>query len=219
VNVRLLVFAKAPVPGFAKTRLIPALGTSGAAGLQAELIHDTLERARRADVGPIELWGAGLDADSMLSTAADTAGVTLQWQRGEDLGERMHRALAAATAAGEPALIVGTDCPALDVRRIRDAAAALLDHDAVINPANDGGYVLLGLHRAPDELFRGVAWGSDQVLAATRSRLAGLGWSWQEWPPLTDIDYAADLPAVAALSPEWRTRLVQLGWQPEPGTA
>lgn len=218
MTVRVVVFAKAPVPGFAKTRLIPALGESGAAELQATLIHDTLERAWQAKVGSVELWGAGADDARALAAAADAAGATLQWQRGADLGERMQAALAAATQAGEPALIVGTDCPALSAGRIRDAAAALADHDAVVNPAHDGGYVLLGLHRTPDELFEGVPWGSEQVLAATRSRLAALGWSWDEPSPLGDIDCAADLATLAELSPQWRMRLIRLGWQPEPGT-
>lgn len=218
MSVRVLVFAKAPVPGFAKTRLIPALGTAGAAELQATLIHDTVERARQANVGPVELWGAGADDAGALAAAAAAAGATLQWQRGADLGQRMQAALAAATAAGAPALIIGTDCPALSAGRIRDATAALADHDAVVNPAHDGGYVLLGLHRAPEELFRGVLWGTEQVLAATRSRLVNLDWSWYEPPPLGDIDCAADLATLAELSPQWRMRLIRLGWQPEPGT-
>ena len=95
-------------------------------------------------------------------------------------------------------LLIGTDCPALTPQHLIDASNALDCHDAVITPAEDGGYVLLGLKRCPPEIFAGVNWGSEHVLAQTRDRLAALRWSWHEQPALWDVDRPADFERLAA---------------------
>jgi rSAM/selenodomain-associated transferase 2/rSAM/selenodomain-associated transferase 1 len=137
-----------------------------------------------------------------LTRWAARSGATLHPQRGDDLGARMQAALRSALDRGRPALLIGTDCPALDAAHLAAAADALRDHDAVFVPAEDGGYVLVGLARAVDA-FEGIAWSGAGVMAATRARLAAAGASWRELPPLWDVDRAEDLRRLAALDPSF----------------
>lgn len=211
MSARILVFAREPAAGMTKTRLIPVLGPAGAAHLHAAFARDTVERAVAAAAGPVEVWGADGDATGFLGRLAAEHGLPLHRQRGGDLGERMLAALATATADGSPAMVIGSDCPALGPAYIARAAAQLAHADAVLGPAVDGGYVLLGVHRVEPSLFGGIAWGGDRVLMDTRSRLAALGWSWRELAPLADIDRPEDLDTLAATDPAWRDRLAALG--------
>ena len=189
--------------GRAKTRLIPALGAGGAARLQAALIEDTLRRARAAGPVELELWGTGGDSGGWLPGVAARYGASIHEQCDGDLGARMQGALARATADGTPALIIGTDAPGLTAVSIEQAGASLARHDAVLVPARDGGYVLLGVHAAPDSLFAGVDWGTDRVLAATRERLQALDWCVDERPVAWDVDRPEDLERVRALGGHW----------------
>lgn len=207
MNARILVFAKAPVAGRAKTRLIPALGADGAARLQAALLEDTLRRARAVGPAGLELWGTGDDPEGWLPAAAARFGASLHEQRDGDLGARMQDALARATADGAPALIIGTDAPGLTAASIEQAGASLAWHDAVLVPALDGGYVLLGLREAAVELFTDIDWGTDRVLAATRARLQALAWRVDERPAAWDVDHPEDLERVRALGGHWPTYL------------
>lgn len=199
----IIVFARAPVPGRTKTRLIPALGAEGAAELHRALLRHILEAAAAARPQALELWAAGSDDDGELAAMAKEFGARLFGQTGENLGVRMEGALAAATARGGPALVVGSDCPWLDSSALSQALAALDGHDAVLGPAHDGGYVLLGLWHAEPALFRGIPWGTDRVLALTRERLSALDWDWWELEIRGDIDRPDDLPALQALGEPW----------------
>ena len=203
MNARILVFAKAPVAGRAKTRLIPALGAEGAARLQAALLEDALQRARASGPIGLELWGTGEDPQGWLPQAAARHGALLQEQCDGDLGARTQGALAWATADGTPALIMGTDAPGLSAASIVQAGASLARHDAVLVPALDGGYVLFGMHTAPAALFNDIDWGTDRVLAATRERLRALDWRVDERPPTWDVDRPQDLEQVRALGGHW----------------
>jgi hypothetical protein len=184
---RIVIFAKAPVPGRVKTRLIPALGAEGAAKLAAEMLEQTVAEALASGLD-VELCGepdpSGWYSGPPLRLAAQGEG---------DLGQRLHRA-AERVLAEEPVLLVGADCPALDRHRLRAAAEALKRHDAVIHPAVDGGYVLLGLKRFSAALFGGIAWSTKSVARETLERLATLGWSTDVRETLTDVDEPADLP-------------------------
>ena len=198
-ETRVIVFARAPTPGQAKTRLIPLLGADGAAALQGLLLERTLATAIAAAVGPIELWCAPSAQDPLLEAAMQRHGVDGFTQCDGDLGERMRHAAVCALATASRVLIIGTDCPALTPTDLRAAALALEErHDAVLIPAEDGGYVLLGLKWWDAQLFTDIAWGGDQVLAATRARLAGLNWCWHELPPLWDVDRPADVARLRA---------------------
>ncbi len=216
----LQVFVKAPVPGHVKTRLAATIGDDAAAAVYVRLVERTLDAAVAAraagTVSAVELWCAAPDTSDAASAAAPTrpvhpmrpvhpalarwaarSGATLQPQHGADLGAKMHAAVRSALARGRPALLVGTDCPGFDAARLAAAAAALRDRDAVFIPAEDGGYVLVGLARDLD-VFSGIEWSRADVMAATRARLAALGARWVELPALWDVDLPADLERLAA---------------------
>lgn len=208
-DTHIIVMAKAPVAGRVKTRLAPLLGDAGALALHRQLIESTLFRARDAALGAVTLW---IDGDITLpevTTCALRQRVGLQAQQGADLGARMQAAFAhtfATTFDTTPArdlrcLLIGSDCPALTSLTLHDAAAALDQHDAVLVPALDGGYVLLGLTRPQPTLFDGIAWGTDSVLAATHERMRRAGLSCAELAPLPDLDTPDDYRA--ALSAGW----------------
>ncbi|MGZ5116342.1 MAG: TIGR04282 family arsenosugar biosynthesis glycosyltransferase [Burkholderiales bacterium] len=189
-----MVFAKAPRPGEVKTRLIPLLGAQGAAALQARLTKHTLATASVAARDALELHG-DLVEDEFLRFCAARYNASLVPQQGRDLGERMYHAFerALSSEACASAVLIGTDCPALTPRHIRLAFQALHNgHDAVLAPAEDGGYVLLGLARADVRLFEDITWGTDRVVGLTRARLRVLGWRWLELETLWDVDRIAD---------------------------
>ncbi len=198
-GTQLIVMAKAPLPGLAKTRLIPALGADGAARLAARLLAHTLQQARAADLGDVLLACAPDTTHPAFAAQAALGGVTLVPQGDGDLGARMQRLLAHALASAARALIIGTDAPALDaaVLRAADAALAQPGTDAVLVPAADGGYALLGLRREAaaraSSLFEAMPWSTPQVLAETRRRLAAAGLRHAELATLHDIDEPADL--------------------------
>lgn len=184
------VFAKAPHPGAVKTRLIPLLGPAAAARLHAALVGRVVDTALAAGVGPVELWCAPDENDPLFEALA-RRGARLRRQQGADLGERMAHACDAAFAHARGVILLGADCPALEASDLREAAAALAGHDAVLAPAEDGGYVLLALARAAP-VFEGLPWGGPTVLARTRERLAAARLSWHELRTLWDIDRPED---------------------------
>jgi rSAM/selenodomain-associated transferase 1 len=164
-RVGVAILARAPIPGAAKTRLIPALGAEGAARLQRWMLQRTVAMALVADVGPVSLWCAGDPAHPDFAVCRAFGRVDLQPQPEGDLGERMLAAIASSsTPAGT--LVIGTDCPALGAAQLRESARALGDHDAVVIPAEDGGYVLIGMKTPAPEAFAGVDWGSAATCAS-----------------------------------------------------
>jgi uncharacterized protein len=186
--IAVAILAKAPLPGLAKTRLIPTLGAQGAAQLQARLIARTLKTACAAKVGPVNLWAA--PEESHFRALVGELPVALMRQADGDLGARM----LAAFAGHCPALVIGTDCPALEPNHLRQAADALrAGKDAAIILAEDGGYVLIGLRRPQPGLFADMPWGTDQVMPETRRRAERLGLTTHELAPLWDVDVPADL--------------------------
>jgi rSAM/selenodomain-associated transferase 1 len=184
---RILIFAKEPVPGQVKTRLIPALGAEDAAALAQEMLDHTVEESLATGL-PVELCG---DPDPAGWYRGPT--LALSTQGDGNLGARLARA-AARVLAGEPILLIGTDCPTLDRHHLLEAARALETHDAVIHPAEDGGYVLLGLTRFDKSLFEDIAWSTPAVAAETIARIHRLGWSLATGETLRDVDEPRDLP-------------------------
>ncbi|MBY0269023.1 MAG: TIGR04282 family arsenosugar biosynthesis glycosyltransferase [Burkholderiales bacterium] len=188
-----LVFAKAPVPGAAKTRLIPLLGAAGAAMLHRRLITRALATARAAAADELTLWCAPDAGHPFLRSTAQQYGADLQVQHGADLGARMAHAFATTLQRAKRAICIGADCPALTAHHLQQAAAALRDgDDAVFVPAEDGGYALVGLSRAAPALFAGIPWGTSTVMAETRARLRDSGLRWHELETLWDIDRPQD---------------------------
>ncbi|HEX4943688.1 MAG TPA: TIGR04282 family arsenosugar biosynthesis glycosyltransferase [Usitatibacteraceae bacterium] len=189
--VQVAVFAKAPVPGEVKTRLVGMLGPEGAAQLHATLARHALATAREAGVGPVSLWCAPDAGHPFFADCAAQYGVLLHDQRGAHLGERMARAFGQLLATG-PALLLGSDCPSLDAGDLRAAAGSLATHDAVIQPAEDGGYVLVGLAREMSSIFEGIRWGGPDVMRDTRARLREASAIWREMPARWDVDRPED---------------------------
>ena len=193
--VAVAVLAKAPLPGFAKTRLIPALGAEGAALLQARLIEHAIATASAARIGPVTLWAAP-DESHPLFQAIAARGVALARQNRGDLGARM---LAAVAAAATPTVVIGTDCPALTPDHLRTAADILRGGtDAVIIPAEDGGYVLIGLRAPAQAPFSDIPWSTPTVMKETRRRLRDLRLTWREPVTLWDLDLPEDLERLRA---------------------
>jgi rSAM/selenodomain-associated transferase 1 len=197
-RAQIAVFARAPVPGAAKTRLAPRLGAEGAARLQAWLTRRALARAQAVPAAVVSLYTAGDPSHPFWPQCEAEFGVERHEQRGADLGERMAGAFATLAARGAPTLLIGTDAPGQTVEDLSDALHAMTHADAVLQPALDGGYVLIGLARPQPGLFEGIAWGSAQVLAQTRACAAALRLALAELRPCADLDLPADLDAACA---------------------
>jgi rSAM/selenodomain-associated transferase 1 len=191
--VRVLVFAKAPRAGEVKTRLAPLLGAEGASALHAHFIERTLALAIDVDIGLVDLYATRCD-DLFLRACAVRFGVRLVEQSRGDLGIRMRDALDDALSADGAAILIGTDCPALQARHLEAAATALSNsHDAVFVPVEDGGYALIGMTRHPPAgFFEGMTWSTAEVMAETRRRLRASGLKWRELETLWDVDRPAD---------------------------
>jgi rSAM/selenodomain-associated transferase 2/rSAM/selenodomain-associated transferase 1 len=194
---RLILFARHPVPGRVKTRLIPALGADGAAALHRRLVLRTLRTAdasaRRAEAR-LEIRFAGGSENAMSHWLGDS-----WWCRPQDdgdLGQRMAAALAASFEEGSAAtVLIGSDCPRLSPAELTAAFDALERGPAVFGPATDGGYYLVGLTQPMPALFHGLPWGTETVLAKSLDILAQSSVTPSLLPPLSDLDRPEDLPA------------------------
>ena len=197
---RIVIFAKAPQPGRVKTRLIPALGAEGAAALARRLLAHTLSQALAADVGTVELCMSPAPLDLSWRSVAIDSRVQQTAQEGGDLGARMARVACRVTeptqAADISVLLIGTDCPALTAPLLQQAAQQFELHDAVMLPAHDGGYVLLGLKSPSPKLFDHMPWGTSVVAFETLRRMAAANMRVWQGPTLHDIDEPADLQHV-----------------------
>lgn len=203
LNIAIAILAKAPVAGLAKTRLAPALGAQGAATLAVRMLDYAVAQAVAAALGPVTVWATPDTTHPAFLRLQQQHGVALAVQGGGDIGQRMAAVFAASLAEqGIPLLLMGSDLPGLNAAVLQQAAAALATHDAVLVPALDGGYGLIGLHRPAPQLFEGLAWSTPAVLAQTRQRMAAAGLRHAELPALADIDEPADL---ARLPAGWHT--------------
>lgn len=185
------VFAKAPIVGQVKTRLIPALGAQAAADLQARLIEATLAKARALPATRVCLWLTG-------GKYAAPPGVALARQQGPDLGARMAHAFAVTLARARACVLIGTDCPALTTQHLRRAFECLHRHDVVVQPAVDGGYVLIGLKAPQPRLFEGIPWGTATVMSATRAAIEACDLNACYLDTLPDLDTPQDLARARA---------------------
>jgi len=202
IPIRTIVFAKAPQPGLAKTRLIPALGSRGAARLARQMLERTLDSALRARTGSVELCVApDIDAWPWHEVSLP-AGIAITSQGGGDLGARMARTAARVIEDGDAALLIGTDCLEMCPQLLRAAAVALGRTGTLLHPTVDGGYAVLGLTRYHPRLFTDIAWGGETVADETVARVVRLGWPLVIGAMLHDIDEPADLPLLA-VSGRW----------------
>ena len=184
-------FAKAPIPGYAKTRLIPALGPAGAAGLQERLTERAIATALEARIGAVTLWCAP-DADHLSFTRlAERHRLKLQVQREGDLGARMLAAF--VQARPQPLVLIGSDCPSLAPADLAEAARPLAGGaDLVLCPGEDGGYGLIGTRVPCEALFADMPWGTDRIAQLTLARAAEAGLSVAMLRTIWDVDTPAD---------------------------
>ena len=199
-----LVFAKAPVAGQVKTRLISEVGAEGAVALHKQLTLHAIDVAQQAYPGAVELWCAPDSRHAWFAKLARDRQLDLRDQSGADLGARMAYALDDALRRSRRALLIGTDIVVMSAEYLLAADRRLAGGaDVVLGPAEDGGYVLIGLTGRQPQLFEGVDWGTNRVLMQTRDRIARLGLVVAELPALWDVDTPADLARLAQLRPEW----------------
>lgn len=203
IDISLNVFAKAPIPGSAKTRLIPALGAEDAAELHARLVHHTLQNAIAANIGTVTLWCAPDFQHPLFAECIKKYGVTVQTQQGDDLGQRMVHALKNSLHTCKHALLIGTDCPWLSAHTLQTAASLVVEQGSpLFIPAEDGGYVLVGATDCVPPIFDHVHWGSDKVMQQTRLHLRQHGLIWREMPSMADIDRPEDLERLQTRFPD-----------------
>ena len=198
-TTRLVVFAKAPLAGAVKTRLIPALGEQGAARLALQMLQHTLAQALAAQCGVVELCASPAPQDPAWQSVALPSGIGWSAQGEGDLGQRMARVYQSGIAKGQAVVLMGTDCPELTHAHIQQAALALVDHDAAMIPVADGGYVLLAMRRFTPSIFEGIPWSTAAVATLVLERFKALGWSAKVLPMLHDVDEPADLQWIPPL--------------------
>lgn len=191
-NTCIIIFAKYPAQDMAKTRLQPALGIDGSARMARQLLLHSIEQAVASGFtvelcvspAPTDPCWQGLDLPKNLQWSAQAQG---------DLGTRLLTASQNALENSDKVLLIGSDCPALTAERMQRAAQQLNQHDTVMIPAFDGGYVLLGLKQADESLFSSIMWSTNSVAAVTQQRIAALDWTLALLNPLADIDDPTDL--------------------------
>ncbi len=190
-EARILLFCRAPVAGQVKTRLARVIGDEAAARWHRALATHCLETVAAAQLAPLQLWCSPDVRHDFFSRQQARLSLSLHGQRGADLGARMSHAFDVALADAGYALVIGSDCPALSADYLRQALSALREGaPAVIGPAEDGGYVMLGLRRNHRPLFEDMPWGTGAVFDTTCQRMAG---DYLALPPLWDVDVVEDL--------------------------
>lgn len=205
----LLVFAKAPEPGTVKTRLIPLLGKETAAKLYSALLVNCIAMATQWQNQGIQLWCFPDGTHPWFTRLQKNFPLTLHTQVGNDLGQRMHYAFQQALKDFDAAVIIGSDCPTINAALLDQAFQALYaGKDAVIAPAEDGGYVLMGLKKPVWTLFSDIHWGTGQVFEQTQQRLQQLQLSWQALDVQWDVDRPVDLERLIGESRyQWQAEL------------
>ena len=194
-----ILFAKYPAHDMAKTRLQPALGVEGAAIMARQLLLHSVEQAVATDF-VVELCVSPAATEHCWQTL--NLPDSLQWstQADGDLGTRLITASQDALKRYQRVVLIGSDCPSLTAERIQTAVQQLDNYDAVMIPATDGGYVLLGFKQVDGSLFSDIIWSTASVAAVTQQRVADLGWTLALLAPLHDIDEPEDL---AHLPSDW----------------
>ena len=186
------LLCKAPIPGFAKTRLIPHVGEIATAHFQEEMVLQAVITALDASVGPVELWCAPDESHPFFGKIMKKYPVRLSAQPPGDLGTRLHTCASVALLAADSVILISTDCPIMQTYYLEEAAAALARGcDAVVGPSEDGSFVLLGLRHANEELFSDISWGTSLVLTENGDRIKRLGWRCHTLETLWEVNTPA----------------------------
>lgn len=188
----LAIFAKAPIAGQVKTRLVPALGLDGTVELYRCFLLDTVELALQVSDCETFLFYTPSDGAPLLRAIIGER-VVLVPQSSGDLGERMRDGFQDLFVRGfEAVIIIGTDLPTLPLTRLTTALVALERMPIVLGPSLDGGYYLIGLRTRQPELFQGIAWSTPHVISQTLDRINALGLQMESLEPWYDVDTVED---------------------------
>lgn len=201
-DLLLLQFSRAPQAGQVKTRMIPHLSAEQACELHCELTAWTCRRLVESELGAVELAVAGDTQHALFDRCRALGAHRILRQKGADLGQRMYNAMRCALARYTHVILVGSDCPGIDTRYLRQAMAALGRVPVVLGPASDGGYVLIGARAVQAAFFEDIPWGTQRVFDSTVAALGRAGVDWEALLPLPDIDRPEDLPIWAAVQRE-----------------
>ncbi len=192
-DVQIIIFARKPVAGQVKTRLIPSLGEQGATQLYSALLQFTIKNISAYHLAPVCMAITPESDIRYFSVQNGFPDMEISPQKGMDLGERMYHALESSLQRYSKAILIGTDCPFFTRQDFQNAIDTLDDKDMVFSPARDGGYVLVGAKSLFPGSFNNILWGTERVMQQTRQTLTGLNISWQELRQLQDIDTPEDL--------------------------
>lgn len=194
-DAHLLIFAKAPVEDQVKTRLIPNIGSINATKLYRLMLEQVVATIANCHLCPVTLCCTPDTEHSSFKTLQSQYAVELDLQHGRDLGEKMYNAVSRALKTARSVVVVGTDCLQLTESFLGHVLAMLSDRktDAVITPAEDGGYVLLGLNRVDHAIFTDIEWSTERVMIQTRTALEKLGWHYRETKTMRDLDTLEDI--------------------------
>lgn len=190
----LVQFARAPLEGQVKTRMIPHLSAAGARDLHCELVTWTCRQLLASGLGDVEVHVAGETGEPLFERCLSLGATAVVGQEGAHLGERMYHAIREGLERYASVILVGSDCPGIDAAYLRRAVFALGEAPLVLGPATDGGYVMLGASAIEPDIFHDIPWGTAEVYARTRAALSGMTTLWAELPALADIDRPEDLP-------------------------
>jgi len=180
----------------------PVLTVRQSLELYRNMLAHSLAQAVRSHLAPVELWVTG--AHDYWAELAKQYDFKLFFQHGNDLGERMAYAIKQGLSSGKSVVVIGTDCPFVDVDYLKQALKALgSTNPVVVGPARDGGYVLLGLNQFSARLFNDIPWGTEQVLNLTMQQIKEIGWRCTLLAELNDIDRPEDLVHLQRLFPQW----------------
>jgi len=182
----LQIFARPPVEGKVKTRLIPDLGVQKATRLYSLLLQQTQQTVSESQL-PCQLWLSEAPQDDQFEQGS------YEIQQGEDLGQRMFFALDQGLKKYDQVILIGSDCAEITTLHFSEVSQSLLKYDVVLIPAHDGGYVLIACRKISSHIFSGITWSSDQVLKQTLERIKDHGFSVKLHDPLRDIDTIDDL--------------------------
>jgi len=213
-DLHIIVFAKAPIPGQVKTRLIPMMGPEAAAALHEKLVIHVLTIAVKTNLGQVDLWCSPSCKHPFFIRCSREFQVKLYKQPEGDLGKRMGDALKKTLEKTSNAILIGTDCHSFTEKDMKEAARAMKrGAKAVLGPAEDGGYVLIGMRHYSPELFTEIPWGTGSVMEETRKRLQRLGWRWHELRTFWDVDRPEDVERLVResyLERDWSHTLTSL---------
>ncbi|MAI40913.1 MAG: TIGR04282 family arsenosugar biosynthesis glycosyltransferase [Candidatus Azotimanducaceae bacterium] len=189
-DTSILIFCKAPISGSVKTRLIPTLGEDGACALHRALAERLINEVIASNLAEVVLYCWPDISHEFFTSFKKIKRIV---QKGDNLGERMHHAFNEVLSVKDNVILIGTDCPSINAGYLDRAIVKLLNHDAVLGPAEDGGYGLIGLHESHWNYFKNLVWGSSQICSETCRRFNQARLEWSLMPLIWDVDRPEDV--------------------------